>query len=466
MHTDSKRHETLKGTFVDLRIQKFRLEPLPEVISHRDLEELERRRRNSPVVEMSQLFDTLKDNEEAPNNVLILGRAGSGKTTLVEKMANEWASKKLWPLIKYVFLVKLRDLLKDGTCSLAELLLRDLQMEDTDKNAALNQLVIASSHVIVLVDGLDEYTRYAYSDGNPPSIEEKVDLSVIISCVIRGSLLPEAKVVVTSRATNQIPSEVFDRVVDVYGFTRDGIKQYVGSHYKNQLGNVIWNTISTNPNMATFCHTPVQCGFVCTTLADMFEHPEPDDRPEIKTMTQLYVKATHRLGRSLHPDLKDDKRHLDLEHMFSILKAPLRKHAELAKEAMTHELKLLFSDQDLEHHGFADKDKQTGFLSGSRKANPNDRTTTTSSWSFSHLSLQEFFAATGLVVLGQRDDLVLMCLNLPYPLLIQLRRTGEFKLSSLPTVSFDATRLNSLSLQGERPNSSSTPPLSKQICFS
>ncbi|KAK2160549.1 hypothetical protein NP493_1639g00014 [Ridgeia piscesae] len=406
MHRDSKRHETLKGIFVDLRIQKSRLEPLPERITHRDLEELERRRRDSPVVEISQLFSKLEDDENAPNNVLILGRAGAGKTTLVEKMANDWASKHLWPRIKYVFLVKLRDLLKDGTWSLAELLLRDLQMEETDKNAALNQLVIKSSHVMVLVDGMDEYAGYAYSVGNPPSIEEKVDLSVIISCVIRGSLLPEAKVVVTSRATNQIPSKVFDRVVDVYVFTRDGIRRYVESHYSGneQLQNFIWQNIKTNPNMATFCHTPVQCGFICATMADMFEHSETDDMQTIQTMTQLYVKATHRLGRKLHPALKEDKGELDLKAIFGILKEPFLKHAALAKESMMRQLKILFSDEDLERHGFDEVDKQTGFLSGARKANPDDRDATIRSWSFSHLSLQEFFAAIGLVLLGSTDD--------------------------------------------------------------
>ena len=406
MHRDSKRNETLKGIFVDIRIQKSRLEPLPERVTHRDLEELERRRRDSPVVEVSQLFDKLEDDEDAPNNVLILGRAGSGKTTLVEKMAYEWASKKLWPHTKYLFLVKLQDLLKDGTWSLADLLLRYQPMEDTDSNAALNQLVIESSHVIVLVDGLDEYRGYAYCVGNPPSFEEKVDLSVIISCVIRGSLLPEAKVVVTSRTTNQIPSKVFDRVVDVYGFTRDGIRRYVESYCSGneQLQNFIWQNIKTNPNMATFCHTPVHCAFVCATMADMFEHSEPDDMPEIKTMTQLYVKATHRLGRKLHPALKEDNREFDLKAIFGILKAPFLKHAGLAKESMMHQLKLLFYDEDLERHGFDEVDKQTGFLSGAMKTDPDDRDTTIRSWSFSHLSLQEFFAAIGLVLLGSTDD--------------------------------------------------------------
>ena len=403
MHADSERHETLKEQFIDIRLQKYGLEPLPETITHRDLEELEKRRQASPVVKISQLFSKLEGDKKAPKTVLILGRAGAGKTTILEMIANEWASKHQWTDIKYVFAVKLRDLLKDGTWSLAELLLEELQLEDTDKTAALQELVRQSSHVMVIIDGVDEYVGYVYSDVRAP-IEDKVDLSVIISCVIRGSLLPNAKVVVSSRPTNQIPSTLFGRVVDVYGFTRDGIKQYVDSHYTGQLRNFMWNNIERNPNMATFCHTPVQCVFVCAALADMFKDTERGDMPEIKTMTQLYVKATHRLGRKLHPSLKEDRRELDLRAIFGILKQPFLKHAGLAKESMTDQLKLLFYDEDLEKYGFDEEDRQTGFLSASRKADPDDRATTLRSWSFSHLSLQEFFAATGLVVLGPRDD--------------------------------------------------------------
>ena len=61
---------------------------------------------------------------------------------------------------------------------------------------------------------------------------------------------------------------------------------------------------------------------------------------------------------------------------------------------------------------------------------------------------------------------IFICLNIPYHLLIHLRYTGELQLSSFPTVFFDATWIHSLSLQGERPNPSSTPPLSKRFWFS
>ena len=410
-YRDSEKHTSLDETFVELRLQKFQQESLPETLTYRDVEELERCRRSSPVVPLVQLFCMLKDDKVAPKKVLIRGRAGVGKTTLVEYITREWAAENLWPDIDHVFVIKLRELLEDEWWSLVDLLLADMQLAIHEKSAALDEICRNSERVLLLIDGLDEYPGYQYSKCRFP-IEHKVDLSNVISSIISGCLLPEAKVVVTSRPTNQIPSMAFGRVVDVYGFTRDGINQYVDRFCASnkQLRQFIWTNIDSNPNMATFCHTLVQCSFVCRSLEDMFEHSETGSVPHIKTMTQLYVKATHRLGRKLHPSLKYDDTDPDLERIFSVLKEPFLKHAALAKDCMTTPLKLIFYDVDLKQHGFEDVDKQTGFLSGSKKTDPDDSQTKRNSWSFSHLTLQEFFAAFGLLQ-GSRSGVWMLLQN-------------------------------------------------------
>ena len=56
-----------------------------------------------------------------------------------------------------------------------------------------------------------------------------------------------------------------------------------------------------------------------------------------------------------------------MREIFRVLNPPLRKHSALAKDSMTHPLKLIFDDDDLARHGFTEEDKQTGFLSGSNK---------------------------------------------------------------------------------------------------
>ena len=396
--TDSEKHDTLDEKFVELRLQKSQPETLPETLTYRDVEELERRRQSSTVVPLSQLFSHLEDDEIAPKKVLIRGRAGVGKTTLVEYIARKWATKNFWPDVDYAFVMKLREFSQDEKWSLSDLLLDDLQLSNCEKSAALDAICQHSERVLFLVDGLDECAYYRYSKCKCPSTS-KADLSKMISSIISCSLVPKAKVVVTSRPTNQIPSDVFDRVVDVYGFTRHGISQYVDRFCagNEELGQFILTKIESNPNMATFCHTPVQCHFVCRSLKDMHKHSESGSGLGMATMTQLYVKATHRLGRKLHPSLKYDNTDPGLKTVFRILKEPFLKHAALAKDCMTNPLKIIFYDDDLDQHEFNDEDKQSGFLTGSKKTDPDDRESKVNSWSFSHLSLQDFFAAIGLL---------------------------------------------------------------------
>ena len=399
--------ESLDNTFIELNLhlQKSQQETLPETLAYRDLEELEKRRQSSSVIELPKLFDKLKeDNNDSPMKVLLRGRAGSGKTTLVEYVARKWATTDFWPQFDYVFVSKLRELLQSGEWSLSELLLDDLPLSEDEKKAAIDEICKHSQQILYLVDGLNEYSSYRYENCKFP-VGSKVELSCLISRIISGGLLPDAKVVVTSRPTNQIHSGAFGRVVDIYGFTKDGIERYVKRFCaeKKQLEEFILRSIRTNPNLSTFCHTPVQCHFVCRGLQDKFEHSESGVAPEIQTTTQLYVKATHRLGRTLHPSLKKDNTDHTLEIDFNVLKDPFVKHAALAKECMTDPLRIIFYDDDLKKHGFDDLDKQTGFLSRSKTTDPRDKDSPRNSWSFSHLSLQEYFAAVGLLLRPRTD---------------------------------------------------------------
>ena len=424
-YRDTYSLDKLDGRFVDLRVQKFRLEALPDTLSERDLVKLEKRRQKSPVVPLKYLFSKMKGDKDAPRKVLTRGRPGVGKTTLVEYLAREWAEEHLWPEIDYLFVIKLRKLLETAGWSLSDLLFGDLQLSDDDKNEFLEEICQHSNQALCIVDGLDEFQQFEFTSRRFP-VEDKVNLSTMISSVISCSFLPDAKMILTTRPTNRIPPfEEFGRVVDIYGFTTEGIEQYVDKFCagKEELKHYIRANIDTNPNMKTFCHTPILCRFICESLEDIHENPEQLDtleeicedeecsknkegmceNPEritdrdMQTMTQLFVKATHRIGRKLHPSLKNDSKDRDLGGIFSILKGSFLKHAALAKSGMTNPLKLIFDDADLEDNQFSTDDTQTGFLSGSKKTDPNDTHTYKDTWSFSHLTLQEFFGAFGLL---------------------------------------------------------------------
>ena len=349
---------------------------------------------------LEELFSKLDDGKDAPKKVLISGRPGVGKTTFLEYLATTWATESMWPEIDYLFLVKLRKLLETAKWSLSDLLIGDLSLSNQEeKNAAIEELCHHSERILCCLDGLDEMKQFQFSECTFP-VENKVSLSDMISSIISCSLLPHAKVLLTTRPSDQTPpSKQFDRVVDIYGFTSNGIERYVDTFcdQEKELKQYIRTSITSNPNIATLCHTPILCGFVCDTLKYNHEHPESSSDQDTKTMTQLFVNATYQLAKKLCPSLKYPKGNQSSKKVLLDLQEPFRKHGALAKDGMTMPLKLIFDDADLTKHGFTDEDKQTGFLSGSEKTDPHDREATTNTWSFTHLTLQEFFGAYGLL---------------------------------------------------------------------
>ena len=399
---------TLDESFVQLRLQDSKEESLPDVLTYRDVEYLERCRQSAQEVKLEQLFSKLKNDDIVPKKVLIKGRAGVGKTTLIDFMLREWATRHSWPQFDYIFVIKLREV-SERQWRIGDLLFLGLNLSSKEKKAVLDEIREHSNRTLVIVDSLDEFPLFLYSQSQFPFGTE-VNLSEMISIIINCTWLPDSTVVVTSRHTDQIPSKVFCRIVDVYGFTMGGIETYVNNFCKEnkQLRKFIWKNITTNPNMATFCHTPVQCVFMCNSLKDQFQHSESGSIPDMTTMTQLYVKATYRLAKKLHPRLKPDKGQANLKHVFRILKAPFTKHAQLAKYGMENQLRVIFSDDDLEQHRFSNDDKLTGFLSGTTKTDPDDIQEKVNTWSFSHLSLQEFFMSLGLLLQSPRTNLPML----------------------------------------------------------
>ncbi|KAI0232758.1 hypothetical protein LSAT2_016949 [Lamellibrachia satsuma] len=326
---DAPTRAPLDDMFVDLRLQKFETRKLPETLPYSDVEEMQRCKQSSEVIQIPQLFDVLED-KVAPHNVLIRGKAGVGKTTFVKQMSKQWAEKKLWNDIKYLFVVTLRELPQDRKWTLADLLLGELTLSEEEKTVAINEICKHPEDTMVAIEGLDEFPEYKFSEKRGGVRNEEVDLNVLISGIISGVMLPGAKVLVTSRPTDQLPSEVCHRVTEIYGFSKENIEKYVdkfsGGDSKLQL--FIRRFLDTNVNIATMCYIPIQCNFVCMCLRDMHSCKLTGDVAAVSTITQLYVFATLHLIRKLHPALKNESKQMDAEAIFNKVGDSLKKHVK------------------------------------------------------------------------------------------------------------------------------------------
>ncbi|KAI3352594.1 hypothetical protein L3Q82_005529 [Scortum barcoo] len=143
------------------------------------------------------------------------GVAGIGKTVLTQKFTLDWAEDKANQDIHFTFPFTFRELnvLKEKKFSLVELV--HLFFTET-KEAGICRF--EEFQVVFIFDGLDECRLPLDFHNNEilTDVTESTSVDVLLTNLIRGKLLPSARLWITTRpaAANQIPPECVDMVTE------------------------------------------------------------------------------------------------------------------------------------------------------------------------------------------------------------------------------------------------------------
>ncbi len=210
--------------------------------------------------------------------LLVEGRPGCGKTTLVHKLTRDWAEgKKVLQGARMVFLVTLRLVNESGRDkSLLDLL--QIHYGQTSLSRSIEQGLKESrgKGACFILDGLDEYP-----------IEKKKN-SVIDELLNTKTLLPDSMVIVASRpvATDKLKERCKARL-EVIGFHKDQIYSYVRSYPFLNSGMTIKmeEYLEQHPNVLHMCYLPVHAAMICFLFSKL-----KGDIPQ--TETQIYEKFT------------------------------------------------------------------------------------------------------------------------------------------------------------------------------
>ena len=210
---------------------------------------------NKKVAEYEEIFREHKEGEV----VLIEGRPGSGKTTLVHQISQDWAQgKAILQGARHVFLVTLRHLnYSKRDISVSDIIDIFFDSEEIRKVVENEIKKSRGRGVCFILDGLDEYQN---------SNEESV-----IKQLINKKVLPSSMIIVASRpAATQSLRDKCARRVEVVGFTKDQINTYVETYPFESLDGDISDKVSemkrfldVHPNVHHMCYLPVQANIVC-----------------------------------------------------------------------------------------------------------------------------------------------------------------------------------------------------------
>ncbi|XP_051262432.1 NLR family CARD domain-containing protein 3 isoform X2 [Dicentrarchus labrax] len=244
--------------------------------------------RPETTIREEDLFKRLPGREEPIKTVMTKGVAGIGKTVLTQKFTLDWATDKANQDIQFTFPFTFRELnlLREKKYSLVELV---HHFFTETKEAGICRF--EQFQVVFIFDGLDECRLPLDFQTNEilTDVTESTSVDVLLTNLIRGKLLPSARIWITTRpaAAIHIPPECVDMVTEVRGFTNIQKEEYFRKRFRDEeKASTIISHIKTSKSLHIMCHIPVFCWITATVLEDVLK-----TREEVlpKTLTEMYI---------------------------------------------------------------------------------------------------------------------------------------------------------------------------------
>ena len=216
--------------------------------------------------------------------ILLQGRPGSGKTTMMTKLSTDWANGTLQSInSKLLILVYLRQLNERKNRTLSTIVQQACPALSDEECSKLVDIIKRDNgkNVVFAFDGLDEYKlpRKSY----PSFLNVRDDIVIEL---MRGNQLSCALVMVTSRPAACIDHRHYAINVEVLGFLKEQVFEYV-QHYFNHdehKGTSLISHLKQHPKLMELSYLPLHCAML------VFLYEVEEELPE--TETEFYEHFT------------------------------------------------------------------------------------------------------------------------------------------------------------------------------
>nr|XP_061796670.1 NACHT, LRR and PYD domains-containing protein 12-like [Nerophis lumbriciformis] len=342
------------------------------------------------------IFKSPDGNRRPIRTMLTVGFAGIGKTFLIQKFVWDWASGNTNQDVDFIFPFTFRELNteKEESFTLAELI-QSFVCGDGHMIKRLNDIFVylqtsgkqdfesSGIKILFILDGLDECNfkiDLKKARKVNKNVKESYPLEVLLAYLIKGNLLPCARVWITTRpaAARDIPADLIDSRTEVGGFSDSRRLEYFRQRFPNE--ERVTEHIRKSRTIFIMCHIPIFCWFTATVLQVHLDKGEEGDLPT--TLTDMY-------SAFIGHHLENSKERNTAEYIPDV--------KALAKLAFDHTMsqRQIFYEKDLEDSCFdySQAAKHCGLFTEVFKEVHPLKSKKQKMFQFIHLTIQEYLAA-------------------------------------------------------------------------
>ncbi|XP_068698241.1 protein NLRC3-like [Montipora foliosa] len=350
----------------------------------------ERARRTDNIVNMTDVFAPRKECDK-PRVVLIEGQPGMGKTTYCQKLAYDWSMAEIppeasFPKVEILLLLKCRDM---KTADIEEDISDKLLPLDADKKEKENFFEFIrrnQSKILLVLDGLDELRHDLLQDFLP---------------LIKGRVFSNLYLMLTARhepGTKKV-RRYCDTLLEIVGYTNEDADSYIEKYFSNHenpsLAEKMIEKLNWSPQLRELTTNPLNTALLCLVFEDS-EGKFPSNRT--KLYDELVSCVLRRYCAKKEVSLYNNDPIEAFAEQLSLL-------GKMALEALLNN-QAYFTGDELKCQ--STEFLEFGFLSREAsvsKIRPNP------SYSFSHKTFQEYFAAFHLahqLLKGDKEKVTLL----------------------------------------------------------
>ncbi|CAM4978837.1 unnamed protein product [Rotaria socialis] len=364
------------------------------IVENKEQREKEKKlEKANDISELRGTYEEIYANEK----VLVLGRAGIGKSTFCKYVVNRWAQGQLWLEYVLVVLIQLRKLTKERypptkMYSAIDLVNYEYQLdgEPSDDIKLKFKKQCEEGQILWILDGYDEFVQNI-----PTSLEG-----------LFSDIKNQYHHIITTH-----PYAVdlkYDITIEITGFTDDNITKFVMQYSKTSeemakdsriKSEPILIFLKSNPTIWGIAHIPINLQLICNTWSDSNK-----DENKVLTVTDLYHEVIYGLcrkylQRQTESKPKIDKRKVDtkcgehLQFLENVAFEAIKSNKIILKPELLMKIVRENKFSEMVH----EDSLNIGLLKSYNDDQNVERAETEKQHYFIHLSFQEFFAARYLV---------------------------------------------------------------------